>query len=288
MSAIIITLFMFLAGNNLVHGQDPDPGRVLFLGNSVFYYEGGLYQSFEGFSRTDGLDFRAFSQRKSPEFTHGVDFLEYGRIPNTLPEVAGLEEIHALIRSGNFDYVILEARREGYLLPEWAEVPERSSDKRIPYEESIKALGWLHRTIVESGGQTVLYVHPGHRDHPLIKHKVFQIYNRLHEDLERMEINGHCHNVILVPASLLWLDAQLRYPPDKWYADPMHGSPLARYASACMLYTYISGRDPRQNDFRELPRDWSSPPEKEPEIADEEDAQWIKEQVWLYYSAGFR
>ena len=38
----------------------------------------------------------------------GVEFRDFGRIPLSLPEVAGDERILSLIRSGGYDYVIAE------------------------------------------------------------------------------------------------------------------------------------------------------------------------------------
>ena len=68
--------------------ENAQPGRVLFLGNSVFYYQGGVYQSFEGFCAESGLDCHAVSQLVEPENTHSVEFLGLGRIPLSLPEIA--------------------------------------------------------------------------------------------------------------------------------------------------------------------------------------------------------
>ncbi len=278
-----LTIGLLLGVSSLSFGQEANSHRVLFLGNSVFYYRGGLYQSFEGFCKAAGLDYQAVSQLNAPANPHGIEFLGFGRIPLNLPEIAAKDEIHSLIRSGKFDYVILEARRPGYLLPAWVELPD-SFGRHIPYEQNLAALGELHRTIVESGAQTVLYMHPGNHLFPDIKHPVAQLYLRLHADLEKMEIKGERHDVTLVPASLLWLDPLKKYGIEGWYADPAHGNPLARYTSGCMLYTYLTGKDPRQNPFRELPRTWTTSPEEPSVYVSEEDAKWIKDQVWLYYS----
>lgn len=278
---IILTLHV----NSICYSQGAESHRVLFLGNSVFYYHGGLYQSFEGFCKTEGLDYQAISQRNAPANTHGIEFLDYGRIPLTLPDVAADNNIHSFIRSGNFDYVVIEARRVGYLLPEWIELPaEGNYGHAIPYEKNIAALEKIHRSIVKSGAKTVLYMHPGDYKLRDIKHAVAQIYQKFHADLENMEINEKQHEVTLVPASLLWLDALKKYGVEDWYADHIHGKALARYASSCMLFTYITGKDPRQNNFRELPRDWKTSPEQPPKYVSDEDATWIKDQVWLYYS----
>jgi hypothetical protein len=214
-----------------------------------------------------------------------IEFLEYGRVPLNLVELAEKEEIHELIKNGNYAFVILEARRPGYLLPEWVEFPaDRDYGYSIPYEKNINALGRIHQTIVESGAQTVLYMHPGYRDLPEIRLPLTQLYQRFQNDLKSMKVNGKQSDVILVPASLLWKDAIDRFGIDNWYSDHVHGKPLARYASGCMLYTFITGKDPSVNPFNELPKSWSDLSEKPTIRADETDVNWIKKQVWLYYT----
>lgn len=285
-SVKILILISLLVGTSIGYGQDSKSYRVLFLGNSVFYSRGGLCPSFEGFCKEEGLDYQAISQWNTPPNSLGVEFLDYGRIPLNLPEVAADSKIHALIRSGKYDFVILEARRSGYLLPNWLKVAEDRGE-HIPYEQNLEALGSLHRTIVESGAQTVLYMHPGLHSNTDIKHPMAQIYQKLHLDLEKMEIKGKHHKVILVPALLLWIDATSKYGVEGWYADVAHGNALARYSSACMLYTYLTGRDPRINKFNRLTEvtpSWEIIPEKEDIFVGAEDEMWIKEQVWLYYS----
>lgn len=256
--------------------------RVLFLGNSVWDFDGGVRQSFLGFCRAAGLDYEAISQMRRHKHTHGIEFLDYGRIPLNLPEIAADQEIRSIIREGHYDYVVVEGRRSGYLLPEWVERPD-DRGQSIPYEENMAALREIHRTIVASGAQTVLYMHPGLSTEAEIKLPLSQVYGKLHADLERMEIKGRTHEVILVPANFLWLDAIRRYGVDDWFANRGHGNALARYASGCMLYVYITGNDPRENEYRELPKSWESPPEEAGLFATEEDALWIKRQVWLYY-----
>jgi hypothetical protein len=265
--------------------EDANACRVLFLGNSVFNYHGGVCQSFEGFCEQDDVDFQAVSQLNEPENTHGVEFLGLGRIPLNLPETAANESIHELIQAGGFDYVVVEARRAGYLMPNGVERPPTLNlGCSLPYEQNIEALEQLHQTIVQAGAQTVLYMHPGHQSLVDWKHPMSQIYVRLHDDLESMEIDGTCHPVLLVPASLLWLDGVNRFGADIWYADSNHGTALARYASGCMLFTYLTGTDPRETNFRELPRSWDVPANSPVDSIREEDAAWIWDQVWLYYT----
>lgn len=282
----VILLGLLLVGTSMSYGQDSKTYRVLFLGNSVFYYHGGLYSPFEGFCNEAGLDYQAISQRNTPPNSLGIEFLDYGRIPVNLPEIAADSKIHDLIRSGNFDFVILEGRRTGFLLPDGVELPINRGQP-IPYKENLEALMSIHQTIVQSGGQTVLYMHPGLHPNEDIKLPIAQIYQRLHSDLENMRVNGKQHDVILVPALFLWLDATRRYGVEGWFADEAHGNALARYSSACMLYTYITGKDPRENDFKkltELTGTWEIIPEITDIYAEPEDEKWIKDQVWLYYA----
>lgn len=275
----------FLSASPIGICQENDAKRILFLGNSVFYSRGGLAPSFEGFCEASNLNYEAVSQWKTPPNPLGIEFLDYGRIPLNLPEVAADDRIHALIRSGQFDYVVIEGRRSGFLLPKSAGLSD-DRGQPISYQDNLNAMARIHRTIVESGAQTVLYMHPGQHKNADIKHPLAQIYQRFQSDLEKMEIGGEQHNVILVPALLLWLDALNRYGVEGWYADASHGNALARYSSACMLYTYITGSDPRENDFMkltELTHGWEIIPKTLELAANDEDARWIKNQVWLYY-----
>ncbi len=282
-------VLIFIIGIGLsiasIFSDAQSPKRVLFLGNSVWDYEGGVHQSFLGFCDSAGLEFRAVSQMRSRENAHGIEFLDYGRIPLSLPEVAGDEGILSMVRTGGYDYVIIEARRSGYLLPDWADLP-KDRGSSIPFERNLEALGKIHRTIVESGAQTALYMHPGLHTLERYRLPVAQIYGRLQSGLEEMVIGGGRHEVVLVPASFLWGDAVKRYGIEGWYSNPGHGNALARYSSGCMLYTYLTGRDPRVNDFNRLPLAWDEKTGSTALRVSEEDAKWIKNQVWLYYSTG--
>lgn len=281
---IALTLSFAVSGT---FGERPKANaRVLFLGNSVFNYRGGVCQSFEGFCREAGLEWEAVSQWTKPENAHGIEFLGYGRIPLNLPEVAADERIHRLIREGEFDYVVLEARRPGYLVPEWVDRPkDLKLGEAIPYERNLESLGSLHRSIVRSGARTVMYQHPGHHVLPDWKRPVGRIYERLRDDLEAIEIDGKRHEVTLVSASFLWLDALRHFELTEWYSDSNHGTNLARYASACMLFAYLTGEDPRENPFRTLPKEWTEGEDSASRIAAPGADAWIKRQVWFYYSS---
>jgi len=222
---------------------------------------------------------------QSPLVEQGIEFLGFGRIPSRLLDMARTEWIHSVIESGGFDYVILDQRRPGWLLPDWVEALTESHGRpQDPYEATFAALTEIHRTIVASGAQTVLLAkHP-----PAVylnwTQPMTEIVSRLGADLERVQINGERHSVIVVPAGSLWLDAVTQFGVEGWFADVGHGNQLAQYASACMIFTYLTGLDPRQNPFRDLARPWGSPDDVQTEQASDEAAAWIKNQVWLYYT----
>ena len=130
-------------------------------------------------------------------------------------------------------------------------------------------------------------------------HPVAQMYRRLQADLEAVQVGGTRHDVLLVPVGLLWLDAvasppatEPTWPPlegarfsiDEWYSDPRHGTPLSHYANGCLWFTYLTGLDPRENPFSTFPVDWELPDGTPGEPVPPDAAQWIKDQVWLYYS----
>ena len=144
-----------------------NPSGFFFLETAFFIVGEGYTHHLWDFAKK-----RVLITKRSVSGRHplGVEFFNYGRIPLNLPKIAADNKIHALIRSGQFDYVILEGRRSGFLLPEWAGLPDNRGQS-ISYEDNMKALGAIHRTVVESGAQTVLYMHPGLRMHPDIKQK---------------------------------------------------------------------------------------------------------------------
>ena len=135
----ILILIIFLAKTCPTYSQDSNSYRVLFLGNSEFLNRGGVCPSFEGFCQSAGIDYQAVSQNVSGANQMGIEFLNYGRIPINLPDIAKKEDIHNLIRSGNFDFVVLSGKRSGFMLPEWVELAD-SRGNQIPYEKNLEAL----------------------------------------------------------------------------------------------------------------------------------------------------
>lgn len=281
------SLLTVVAPWTAVLAQAPPSHRVLFLGNSVFRASGGILQPFEGFCAAAGLDCEAVSQAgQSPIVLHGIEGLGFGRTPTRLLDMARTEWIHSVIESGGFDYVILDQRRPGWLLPDWIEsLTESQGRPQDPYEETLAALTEIHRTIVKSGAKMAIFAKHAPSHQLDLTQPMTQVVKRLGADLERVEIDGERHRVLVVPAGAFWLDAMNRFGGvDAWHVDPGHGNRLAQYASACLIFTYLTGRDPRQNPFRDFARPWRAPEDSPTEQVSEEAATWIKKQAWLYYT----
>lgn len=165
------------------------------------------------------------------------------------------------------------------------EMPADRGRPPDPCEETLAGLAAIHRTIVQSGAQTVLLARHAPSYALNWTQPLAQVVRDLATDLQQVEINGSRHPVLVVPVGAIWLDATARFGIDGWYSAPLHGNKLAQYTSGCMIFTYLTGRDPRQNRFRGLPLLWSTAEDSPAEQVSEEDARWIKEQVWLYYTA---
>ena len=266
--------------------QSADGYRVLFLANSTFGASGGIHQPFEGFCASAGLECEAVrTHGESPTVIHGIEYLGLGRIPLSLPDLARTDWVHQAIRTGGFDYVVMDQRRSDYLLPDWVDGPGLVlGDPQDSYEETLAGLTELHRTVVASGAETVLLAKNPVRYSPDFTYPLTQIVQRLGTDLERVEIDGERHRVPVVPHGALWLAAASHFGAEQWFLDDVHGNQLAQYASACLVFTYVTGLDPRQNPFRDLGLPWESPENSRPEQVSEEAAAWIKNQVWLYYT----
>ena len=58
------SVLVMLLGTLPGFAEDHTSRRVLFLGNSVFYYQGGVYPAFEGFFREAGLEVKFFDRRE--------------------------------------------------------------------------------------------------------------------------------------------------------------------------------------------------------------------------------
>lgn len=290
LSVLIFVWFVFWPIPN-ASGQDSESYRVLFLGNSRYYASGGPLQPFEGFCRAEGLLCETVNQGRPPpeRSPHGIEFSGLGRIDPSMRNVARDERVRELISSGGFNYVVVHSRSNDFVpdwvepaVPDWVETPVD-----VPSyvgRETTEAFKDLHRVIVEAGATTVVTMSHMVSSYVQQMHIVAEEHQRLKEELDAMMIGGSRHPVILVPTGLFWMDAMHKFGLESWYADSAHGTSLAQYATGALFYTYLTGRDPRQNVFAELPVPWRAPDDAPKEFVPATQAEWVKNLAWWYYS----
>jgi len=260
----LAVLFCSLSVFGSLTAEADDSYKVLFLGNSMYFVSGGSVTPFKGFCSAAGIECEAASQFEY----FGPPLL--GRISPFIDNQFHDERILSLIKSGGFDYVVLKTRPTDFLDETTAQV-------------TVEAFKEMHRLIVTSGAQTVIYMQHmmeiGRVGLGLSERvdadaafetmpQIVEGHRKVRAELEAMRINDEQHSILLVPVGLLRIDGTEEFGVDAWWADRFHGTELAEYATGCMLYAYITKNDPRTNTFGDN--------------ATQEQAEWIKNRVWWY------
>ncbi len=247
-----------------VLARKPEKQKVLFLTNSTFHAHGGCMIPFNGYCSEAGVHYEASGSYRHLEATR-----EGKRISPYLAGQIEDQRILDLIKKGNFDYVVLVTRHGSLATDAGA-------------KEEIAAFGKMHEHIVRSGAQTVVSVsyitrnatHDARRKaRNLAKHRELKVA------LDKLEIKGKKHPIILVPTGVLWAEGAERFGVNTWFADSVHGTPLAQHASGCLFFTFITGKDPRKNVHVDLFSERRFPARK----LSVQQAKWLRDQVWALY-----
>ncbi|MFC1488878.1 hypothetical protein ACFL6B_03420 [Thermodesulfobacteriota bacterium] len=237
--------------------------KVLFIGNSVFNTQGSSLVPFEGFCMTARLNYDALSHFEF--FGRSRE----GRVDPFMRNQATDERIIKLLGSHQFDYVVLVTRYSDLL-----------DEKKTL--QTIEAFKQMHARIVRSGAKTVISMAYTPTTAFQTISKVANGHRRIKAEIDGMIFNGITHPAILVPTGLLWIDGKEYFGKNAWYADKMHGTQLAQYATGCLFYTFITREDPRENPFVDLPH-----PRKKKGLEikkiNSQHAKWIKDRAWSYF-----
>ena len=140
----------------------------------------------------------------------------------------------------------------------------------------------MHEQIVRSGAQTVVsisYIIRQQTNKTEIQERNIEKHEELREVLNNTEINGRKSPIILVPTGILWDEGVHQFGIDAWFADGVHGTPLAQHASGCLFYTFITGKDPRNNSYTEL---HTNAKFTEKQLT-QDQAKWIRNRAWAFY-----
>ena len=241
------------------------PGKkILFLTNSTFHSHGGGMTPFNGYCTGAGVAYEAFGSYRYLRAARGGK-----RISPFLAGQIKDPRILELIGKGDFDYVVLVTRFSAL-----ATAPGARAE--------FSAFRKMHEHIVRSGARTVVsvsYVTRGSVHDRGRKANNRARHEELKTELNGMEIAGKKHPVILVPTGSLWSEGVARFGVEAWFADSVHGTPLAQHGSGCLFFTFITGQDPRKNGYLDLHAEARF---RESELSREE-ADWLRERVWVLY-----
>lgn len=265
MSALLLLSAPFLASADEIRPEASSAKkRVLFLTNSTFHINGGAMLPFNGYSKSADAGYLAFGSYGFLESTRRGK-----RISPFLKGQVADQRILDLIKRERFAYVVLVTRYNSLQNDDEAEV-------------EIEAFSQMHKHIVSSGAQTVVsiaYVVREKANDIAVRAKNIEMHERLKVAVDKVEIDGKTSPIILAPTGLLWAEGIDQFGMDTWFADAVHGTPLAQHASGCLFFTFITGTEPRNSPFLDL-----NPQKRFPETELAPDkAQWIRNRIWKLY-----
>lgn len=239
---------------------EPGP-RVLFLGNSSYTVNGGSLVPFEGYCTAAGI---------SCEAVHNYDVFG-GRVSPFWPGLAEDQRFTDLLARVSFDYIVLWTRHYAVDDSLWT--------------STLEGLKAVVQSIAASGATTVLAMSYTPVDQLDKLDHVEERFAQLQQEVKELRVNGSSPPVTYVPFGRLWGDGVARFGPDAWYADPLHGTRLAQYATGCLWYTFLLGRDPRGVPFTRLPDHPRLEDSERGQAATPEAVAWIQARAWELYQA---
>lgn len=244
--------------------RQSEPRKLLLLTNSTFHSSGGSMDPFDGYSAAAGLNYDASGSYRYLESTP-----KGRRISPFIKGQIEDQRILGLLKKERFDYVLLVTRYSAFA------TEESSRDELEAFEK-------MHEHIVRSGARTVVSVSYITRDstgNSDLQERNLYWHRAVETALNGMVIGGKKHPIILAPTGVLWAAGVERFGVEAWFADAVHGTPLAQHASGCLFFTFITGADPRQSTYTTLHTNNRSTTRK----LTPDQATWIREQVWSLY-----
>jgi hypothetical protein len=194
-----------LLGVQAAQGQDGDEVHVLWIGNSLVYFN-DLPKMVAELAKAGGQRTMAY-ERETPG---GCTLVKHWNDGKALKK----------IQSRKWDFVILQ---------EQSQIPLK--DSRSMFEHARK----FDAEIRKQGSKTLLYL-----PFPLAKAPENQVkLNKLHDDLGAELKAG------VVPVGPAWAKAQAENsPPNLFNADGVHPNRTGSYLAACAFYAVIYGKSP--------------------------------------------
>jgi len=238
--------------------------KVLFLTNSTFHSHGGCMEPFDGYCDDAGVHFDA-----SGSYAYFESTPRGKRISPFIKGQIEDQRILDLLDKELFDYVVLVTRFGVFRTDDGA-------------REETEAFKKMHEYIVRSGARTVVsisYLTRGSTNNADRQKRILAKHEDVKDALDNMVIDGKKHPIILAPTGLLWAEGVKKFGMDAWFADAVHGTPLAQHSSGCLFFTFITGVDPRKNGYLDLYVEDRFP---DKELTPEQSV-WLRKRVWSLY-----
>jgi hypothetical protein len=205
--------------------------RVLFVGNS-FTFANAMPAVVSRLARGDA--------GAPPIFA-----VQYVAPGGSLSDAAKERRLSALLREVRWDVVVLQ---------EQSRLPSRPLEERR--EDMHPAVQALHARSAASGARTLLFMTWGYvrgDSFPLLRRDSFpamqeRIWKGYYD--VAMVLRAPPARVGLAPVGLAWAEAiaRNRHVP-LWARDGRHPSPLGSYLAACVIYVFLTGRDPSGSEY---------------------------------------
>jgi len=199
---------------SVVHIEPPE--RVLFIGNSLTYFNWGIDHHFMELAASSSPPLEV--QTKSVVSAGFMLWSHYRQIESNYPSTRILAE-------GDWDVVVLQEIMRAPLDPELQ-----------PLFRQYAHL--LHDHIATLGAETVLFMTWGRDDTPGMTEQLVPAYLEMGKEL----------NVLVVPVGMAWLRAAKDQPDIRLYnedpLDHVHPSLCGTYLSACVFYASLMGLSP--------------------------------------------
>ncbi|HMS28185.1 MAG TPA: hypothetical protein PKC80_12555 [Burkholderiaceae bacterium] len=229
---LISGLFTLAISHSAAHALAPsvtqpqvqNPARVLFVGNSYFYYNNSLHNHVRRMVGASNAELDKRIQYKSATIGgasldhHNIDWLtQTGRI--------GVKEpFELVILAGNSGDALKDASRAKFA----------------------QTVAQHNQVITNRGGKTALYMTPAyvppHKElNPNNVRKIENMYVQVANDIQ----------AIVIPVGLAFEEAYRRYPELKLHdkEDGSHPSPLGTYLAACTVVASLYSTSPVGNPY---------------------------------------
>jgi hypothetical protein len=228
LALLLATCFLGQAAHseplNIKPASNASPERVLFVGNSYFYYNNSLHNHVSNLVKAADPALGARLNFKSS--TLGGAALNHHNLAHLLaPGQIGVPQ--------PFQWVVMQGGSGEPLSPKRREVFRKTA---VANADLVRA----------SGGQVALYM-----THAYVKpHKQVNAQNRVATESMYVEV-GNDIEALVIPVGLAFEEAYRRLPALRFHhPDGTHPSLLGTYLAACTTYATLYGRSPVGNVYR--------------------------------------